>query len=271
MSDLSRQERWRRIHRAIDRALQGETIPQPEHAEVAQFITDAVPAFTQAGLTTYLVFGSYRGEHEVRLRAMQYELSKPANAEATLIGDTRDPETTIIPSFLIKFHVLGEFADYLVGVYEKEDGGESPELGLLDRHSYFDKTWMFPRDYHGLTRDALKVKDDVIAAAIHIYFAPEESNEKKKRELEALLSEAQNADIDIVEEELVEILRMRKRDGLDKAAQYSWVHLNIFRLYELHERCFPWFSEAELRSRSTEVPGPPRPEWEDSVDIGDSL
>jgi hypothetical protein len=273
VTEETRKDRWRRVKAAVDRALHGVAVPRPDRSEVARFINEAVPAFTQAGITTYLVFGSYRGDYEVRLRAMAYELSKPIDAEATLIGDTADPDTRVVPSFLIKFHALAEFADHLVGGYEKESGGESPELGLLDQRPYFEKGWMFPRDYTGLTRDALESKADVIDAAIQIYYAPDADDETKRRELKALVSEAQTFDIDITEQEVVDALRDRDRDALGEIASYSWVHLNLFRKYELHDRCFPWFSEQELRTLATEVPGPARPQWEEefeSTDLGNT-
>lgn len=48
-------------------------------------------------------------------------------------------------------------------------------------------------------------------------------------------------------------------------ATYSWVHLNKFRKFELHNRCFPWTTEEELRTVVGDLPTPtPRPEGEAS-------
>jgi hypothetical protein len=51
----------------------------------------------------------------------------------------------------------------------------------------------------------------------------------------------------------------------EEPATYRWVHLNKFRKFELHERCFPLTTEDELRTVVDELPSPtPRPEWEES-------
>jgi hypothetical protein len=56
----------------------------------------------------------------------------------------------------------------------------------------------------------------------------------------------------------------RVADG-EEPATYSWVHLNKFRKFELHDRCFPWTTEDELRTAVTNSrPPTPRPEWEAS-------
>jgi hypothetical protein len=54
----------------------------------------------------------------------------------------------------------------------------------------------------------------------------------------------------------------RQNKGAEPAT-YSWVHLNKFRKFELHNRCFQWTTEAELRTVVGDLPSPtPRPEWE---------
>ena len=56
----------------------------------------------------------------------------------------------------------------------------------------------------------------------------------------------------------------RQNKGAEPAT-YSWVHLNKFRKFELHNRCFQWTTEAELRTVVGDLPSPtPRPKWEAS-------
>jgi hypothetical protein len=275
--DSARKDRWHRIHAAFNRALKDATLPVDDRTTIAGFVNDEIPQFQQNGVTTYLVFGSYRGTYEPRLRALQYELSKPSDAAAVLIGDAPDIDLDISSptadplGFLIKFHLLGEFADYLVGVYEKESGGESPELGLLHNRPYFEKGYMFPRDYQSLLSDGLETPSDVITTATQIRFANDIDNDTKLQKLRALLSEAGTNGIEISETELVEAMEERERDGMEDTAQYSWVHLSLFRLYELHSRCFSWHTESELRERARVVPGPARPAWEEGNEFDGSL
>lgn len=266
--DSSRRDRWRQVHAGLSRALRDATLTVDDRTAIAGFVNEELPQFQQSGITSYLVLGSYRGEYESRLRAMQYELSKPSDATAVLIGDA--PEIDLGDSvsaadplgFLLKFHLLGEFADYLVGVYEKESGGESPELGLLTNQPYFEKGYLFPRDYPGLLGDTLTTESDVVTTAVAVRFADDIDDETKLEELRGLLAEAQANGIDIIESDLVEALAEREREGMAKPARYSWVHLSLFRLYELHDRCVSWHTETELRERASAVPGPARPTWE---------
>jgi hypothetical protein len=46
--------------------------------------------------------------------------------------------------------LLATYSDYIVGVFEKESGGEAPELGEIDDPPYFDKSYVFPRDYRAV-------------------------------------------------------------------------------------------------------------------------
>lgn len=68
--------------------------------------------------------------------------------------------------------------------------------------------------------------------------------------------------LDIDEQEVWDVIDDRADEG-EEPATYSWVHLNKFRKFELHERCFPWTTEDDLRTLVDELPSPtPRPEWE---------
>lgn len=165
--------------------------------------------------------------------------------------------------------LLGEFANYIVGVYEKEGGGESPELGLVNRDPYFSKTFVFPRDYRGLRVEDLTTRGEVISAAIQLWFADdggrsEGDGDRKEREIgeiRSLLDEAEGNGVSVSEAEVVNALEEREEDGVGEEAQYSWVHLSLFQLYEQHGRCHSWRTETELREKSTHVPGPERLTW----------
>ncbi|TKX59760.1 hypothetical protein EXE45_17490, partial [Halorubrum sp. SP9] len=59
-------------------------------------------------------------------------------------------------------------------------------------------------------------------------------------------------------------IRLKKSDVIDRLEEreddeqapvsYSWVHLNEFRLFELHNRCFAWSSQDDLRNIVDKVP-----------------
>ena len=82
--------------------------------------------------------------------------------------------------------------------------------------------------------------------------------------VDLLIHRARENDLDIKEEEVWDVIDDRVNEGAEPET-YSWVHLNKFRKFELHDRCFPWITEEELRTVVGELPSPtPRPEWEAS-------
>ena len=257
-----------RIYRALERALDGLTVPPDDIAEVNRFVNHELPQFEQPGVTTYLVLGSYRDEYGQRLRLFTAELNKPHAAIAVVLGDTYDLQTTVAPPFDVKLHLLAEYADYVAGVYEKESGGESPELGYV-RTVYHEKTHVLPRDYTGLTRSSIETTADVITAAFSVYYSDTDES-VKRNQLLSLLSEAQQSGIDISERELVTAIKEREEDLDEPPASYSWVHLNVFRFFELQERCYPWITVDELRSQADSLPGPARPTWEQRFEYEDT-
>lgn len=249
-----------RIYQALERALNGLTIPPDDIAEVNHFINHELPQFEQPGVTSYLILGSYRDEYDLRLRQFAAELNKPHAATAIVLGDTYDLQTTVAPPFDVKLHLLAEYADHVAGVYEKESGGESPELGYI-RAVYYEKGYILPRDYTGLTRNTMETTTDAISAALEIYYS-DVDEAVKRGQLLSLLSEVQRSGIDISERGLVTTIKKRE-DTLDEPpASYSWVHLNIFRFFELQGRCYPWVIVDDLLAHADSLPGPARPSWE---------
>jgi len=160
------------------------------------------------------------------------------------------------------FSLLATYSDYIVGVFETESGGEAPELGEIDDPPYFDKSYLFPRDYVWVTDENLDSTQHVIQAALAIAFADDLSRDELQSKIESLVDRAQESGLDIDEQDVWNVIDDRV-DGDEEPATYSWVHLNKFRKFELHGRCFPWTTADELRTLVDELPSPtPRPEWE---------
>jgi hypothetical protein len=256
-----------RIYRALERALDGLTLPPDDITEINRFVNQELPPFEQPGVTTYLVLGSYREGYGQRLRLFAAELNKPHAATAIVLGDTYDLQTAVVPPFDVKLHLLAEYADYVAGVYEKESGGESPELGYL-RTVYPEKGHVLPRDYTGLTRDKLETTADVVATALGIYYS-DADDALKRDQLLSLLSEAQHRGVEISEQELVTAIKEREENLDEPPASYSWVHLNVFRFFEVQGRCYPWMTVDELRAHADSLPGPTRPAWEQTFKYDD--
>ncbi|MHC3439818.1 hypothetical protein ACYJ1Y_17435 [Natrialbaceae archaeon A-gly3] len=256
------------LYRAVDRIFEGVDAPPSDYHAVVQYMNEELPRFEQADVS-YLVLGSYRDEYGYRLREFANRLNMPANAESIVLGDTMNLDTAVVPEFDIKINLLGEAATYIAGVYEKEDGGESPELGFI-RALFASKTFVLPRDYVGLSRDSITTRDDVVQAALTVYYS-DASSEERKRELLSLLQTAQENGIEITERELTDILHERDEELSEPPASYSWVHLSFFKRFEAMDRCYPWTTVAELRACAEELPGPKRPRWETKFGPDDVL
>lgn len=261
--------------------------PPPDAADIMVLVHEAVgglelePAekrniwrFTQRELpylwsqrTSYFILGSYRDPHIRRLRAVQNELTKQLGAYPFIMGDLLELPTDRLNTFDIMFSLLATYSDYIVGVFEKDSGGEAPELGEIDDAPYFEKSYVFPRDYIWVSETNLASKHHVIQAAVEIAFTDELTDDETQTEVASLVERVRGNDIDITEQEVWDVIDERESQG-NEPATYSWVHLNKFRKFELHDRCFSWTTEEELRTAVSKLPSPtPRPAWEDREEL----
>jgi len=262
----------RRVHAALQRTLAGTTLPSEDYTAIRTWVNEELPQLQAAGYTSYIVFGSYRRNYHQSLRIAQYELAKPTTTTAIVLGDTPTLGLTIGQGrtdpleFELKFHLLTEFADHNVAIYEKDSGGEAVELGLLRHDHCFAQTVILPRDYYGVGRSTFDTKDEVLAVARHIAFADDLDDSQKKTELRGLIAIARDNGIQITEHELTELLDQEFTNRDTDGPSYSWVHLALFRRFEEADRCRTWHTEVDLRevvaSIARELPN----RWE--LDIG---
>jgi len=266
----------RRVHAALQRVLSGITLPSEDYTDLRTWVNEELPQLQAAGYTSYVVFGSYRRNYHRSLRIAQYELAKPTTATAVVLGDTPPLGLTIGQGrtdpleFELKFHLLTEFADLNVAIYEKDSGGEAVELGLLRQDHCFSQTVVLPRDYYGVGWKDFDGKETVLEVARHIAFADDLDDSQKKAELRGLIATAQESGIQVTEHELTEFLDegLASRNGSDPS--YSWVHLALFRRFEEADRCRTWHSEADLREVVTKVALDSPNRWELDIDEEES-
>lgn len=248
------------IKSIVDEALHGLEVDFGEIAKILNF-ADSELTQLQTPETSYYVLGSYRDPYIRRLRKVENELNKRLSAYAFVMGDLRELGLDRLPEFRIRFHLLAAYADYVVGVYEQDAGGEITELGKISETPYFDKSYVLPRDYRWMTGENFDGKADVVAAAMEIARNGDLTESQTEEELESLAVEAGENGIDVSKEELADAVDGREEDDI---VSYSWVHLNEFRLFELHDRCQPWVEEYDLRDSVDIVPTPSRhPDWEE--------
>ncbi len=263
MSDPSPPPDAADIMTVVHEAVGGIELDPAEKREIWRFTQRELP-YLWSQRTSYFILGSYRDPYLRRLRAVQNELTKQLGAYPFIMGDLLELPTDRLNPFDIMFSLLATYSDYIVGVFEKESGGEAPEFGEIDDPPYFDKSYVFPRDYLWVTDANLESKQHVIQAALEIAFADDLSENEAHSKIESLVHRAQESGLDIDEQEIWDVIDDRAAER-EEPATYSWVHLNKFHKFELHDRCFPWTTEEELRTAVDELPSPtPRPEWETS-------
>ena len=248
-----------KIEAAVDEALHGLELEPHETASILGFANEELPHL-QTPETSYYVLGSYRDPYIRRLRKVENELNKRLSSYAFVMGDLREIGLDRLPEFRIRFYLLASYADYIVGVYEQDAGGEITELGKISETPYFDKSYVLPRDYSWMTGQNLDGKADVVATALVIHSNDELNDDEKEDKLRSLAVEARESGIEVSKEGLTDAVDEREDET---TTSYSWVHLNEFRLFELHDRCKPWVEESELRNSVDIVPTPSRrPDWE---------
>lgn len=247
-----------KIMEAVQDALHGLDVRSTEAIRILSWVNSETPAIYDRDQTAYLVLGSYRDPYIRRVRAVGDRLNRRYGTYAFLIGDLTDIDLPRLPEFRLKFHITATLSDYVVAVFEQDAGGEINELGKLGETEYFEKAYAFPRAYQWETDTHLSDERDVIAAAAQIMAATDADDQTKIAELDSLVERADQAGIDTSVEAVTTEL---ERHDIE-VPSYSWVHLNDFRLFELHGRCYPWTTKEELLDATDDLPGSPRPEWE---------
>jgi len=239
------------IMESVNDALQGLEVESHETAEILGFANREIPHL-HTPEDSYFVLGSYRDPYLRRLRIVQNELDKRLGTYPFLMADLPELDIDRLPVFRIRFTLLAAHADTIVAVYEQDAGGEVTELGKISATPYFDKSYVLPRDYAWMTERNLDTEGDVVAAAATIYFNDDLDDETIEEELDSLVTAANRNDVGLTTPAVVDRLADRA-DGEHAPVSYSWVHLNEFRLFELHDRCFAWSSPDDLRDAVDEV------------------
>lgn len=249
------------IMTVVHEAVGGLELEPTEKRDIWQFAQQELP-YLWSQRTSYFILGSYRDPYIRRLRAVQNELTKRLGSYPFIMGDLLELPTDRLNTFDIMFTLLATYSDHIIGIFEKGSGGEAPELGEIDDPPYFDKSYVFPRDYTWVSDANLESKQHVIQAALEIAFTDDLSKKEIQSKIESLVERANDTHVDININDVWDVIDDRLDDE-GEPATYSWVHLNKFRKFELHDQCFPWTTEDELRTVVDELPSPtPRPEWE---------
>lgn len=127
-----------------------------EYEALKQSVAELAPIFSAE--KAYFVLGSY-GKPEIRrLQLVKDRLNRQPGAYAFLMVDIRSEWTNTY----LKFRVLADYADVIVGVVEHAQGGFLVEQGYFTAlEEYFVKTHVFKRKYKSLDADAIDTGIDI--------------------------------------------------------------------------------------------------------------
>jgi hypothetical protein len=134
-----------------------ETSITPEEYEaLKQSVAELSPIFSAD--RAYFVLGSY-GQPEIRrLQLVKDRLNRRADTYAFLMVDIRSEWTNTY----LKFRLLADYTDYIVGVAEHAQGGFLVEQGYFTAlEQYFAKTHVCQRNYDHLDPDDVDTGVDV--------------------------------------------------------------------------------------------------------------
>lgn len=131
----------------------------------------------------YLVIGNFDKPQKARLRSVRDELaSREGSHFAFLLDEIGDQ---VWENFVVKFKIFADRVDFVVGVFEDNEGGHELELAELDRERYQRKTRAFKQEY--LTVEAERDAHDAMLA--HLFEIMDNRGQLYRWETEAELLE----------------------------------------------------------------------------------
>jgi len=139
-----------------DEYLHETSLTPEEYEALKQSVAELTPIFSAE--KSHFVLGSY-GKPEIRrLQFVKDRLNRHPGAYAFLMVDIRSEWTNTY----LKFRLLADYTDIIVGVAEHAQGGFLVEQGYFTAlEEYFTKTHVFKREYGSLDADTIDTNVDV--------------------------------------------------------------------------------------------------------------
>jgi hypothetical protein len=126
-----------------------DTSLSPEEYEALKHsVAELSPIFSVD--RAYFVLGSYGRPEIHRLQLIKDRLNRRTNTYAFLMVDIRQEWVNTY----LKFRILADYTDFIIGVSEHDQGGFLVEQGYFTAlETYFQKTHVLKREYTGLTSE----------------------------------------------------------------------------------------------------------------------
>ncbi len=139
-----------------DEYLHETSLMPAEYETLKQSVAELTPIFSTE--RSYFVLGSYGRPEIRRLQLVKDRLNRQPDAYAFLMVDVRSEWTNTY----LKFRLLADYTDVIVGVAEHAQGGFLVEQGYFTAlEKYFAKTHVFKREYDTLDADAIDTGVDI--------------------------------------------------------------------------------------------------------------
>lgn len=138
-----------------DTYLHDASLTPAEYEALKQSVAELTPIFSSE--RSYFVLGSY-GQPEIRrLQLVKDRLNRQPDTYAFLMVDIRSEWTNTY----LKFRLLADYTDGIIGVAEHAQGGFLVEQGYFTAlEEYFAKTHVFKREYDTLDVDTVDTEID---------------------------------------------------------------------------------------------------------------
>lgn len=152
---MDEQPRLEELAEKAEKYLHGRSLTPREYEGLKRSVGELSAIFTAD--RAYFVLGSYGRPEIYRLQLVKDRLNRREGAYAFLMVDIRGEWTNTY----LKFRLLADYTDYIVGIAEHGRGGFLVEQGYFTAlEQYFAKTHVFKRDYQGLDPDEIDTDVD---------------------------------------------------------------------------------------------------------------
>ncbi|WP_147464863.1 hypothetical protein [Halococcus sp. IIIV-5B] len=159
-----------------DRDIDPERLIEDSRAHLGDELSpQAIERFMDAALTdellrdfgysdvAYLVIENFDEPQKSRLRVVRDGLSDRGVSHFAFLLDEIGNE--VWENFVVKFKIFADRADFVVGVFEDNEGGHELEIAELDRERYQRKTTVFKQEYLTVEAEC----DDYDAMLAHLF------------------------------------------------------------------------------------------------------
>lgn len=154
------------IERLMDAALTDELLRDFGYSDVA-----------------YLVIGNFDDPQKARLHSVRDELADRGSSHFAFLLDEIGEQAW--ENFVVKFKIFADRVDFVVGVFEDNEGGHELELAELDRERYQRKTRVFKEEYLSVAAE----RDAYDAMLAHLFEIMENRGQLHRWETEEELLE----------------------------------------------------------------------------------